>query len=82
MDHDQGDRARPRKSAPTKLDTMNRHGVGTRQLGGGQVVILRPPRALTKGEALMFAAYVATLAETLEPHDVTFADALRLVRKT
>lgn len=73
---DTGGKAR----APSTVDTFNRHGVGAK---GGAVVILRSPGVLGRTDALMFAAYIVAIAETLEPHDgPTFAEALEAVRGT
>lgn len=78
MENPKGGARAPR--TPTSLDTMNRHLVSAGKLGGDHVVIQRPPRRLTRSEALIFAAWVVVLAESM-PGDVTFADCLRAVRK-
>jgi hypothetical protein len=76
---EQGGKRAP--SSPTALDVMNRHIVTTRQLGGEHVIIGRPPSRLTKAEALVFAAWLVCMAESING-DVTFAQALRAVRNT
>jgi hypothetical protein len=60
-------------------DTLNRFAVGSK---GDEVVILIPPtRPLNREEALVLAAYLVTIAETL-PGLESFEDVLKQVRNT
>lgn len=58
------------------MDTFNKFMVGSQ--GSGGIVILRPPTMpLTKEEALIFAAWIVTLAAD---DDAEFQQALDAVR--
>jgi len=50
------------------IDTINRHGVGV--MGDG-IVILNPPRTLSKREALVFAAWIVALVGDDDLWDAT-----------
>jgi hypothetical protein len=43
-----------------EIDTFNKWGIGCR---GEQLVIMRPPQVFSKEEALLLAAWLATLAD-------------------
>jgi hypothetical protein len=45
-----------------EIDTFNKHMVGVQ---GGNIVVLMPPHGpMTKQEAMVFAAWLVTLADT------------------
>jgi hypothetical protein len=60
-----------------EINTLNRYAVGKR---GKQVVILMPPRELSCDEALVFAAYLVSMAEM--DTETKFADVLDAVQNT
>ena len=58
----------------TEMDTFNKYMVGVQ---GDNIVIMMPPRApMSKADALMFAAWIITLADD----DETFQKALEAAR--
>lgn len=59
------------------IDTMNRYGVGVR---GDRLVILWPPSELEFDSALVFAAWIVTLAERLD--GPSFDEVQKAVRST
>lgn len=64
----------------TPRDTTNYHLVSAR--GDDQVVIINPPKpmvSMTKGQALVFAAWIVALAEE---QDGEFAEVLKAVQST
>lgn len=81
MDESKGGKHAPART-PTHIDTANRHVVALGRLGGDHISIRRPPGRLNKQEALVFCAYIVTLAEMLDPQDVTFSQVLRAVQNT
>lgn len=59
------------------MDTMNKHLVGVQ---GDKIVIMMPPREpMSKPEALVFAAWIVTLADYSED-EKDFRSALEAVR--
>jgi len=60
-----------------QIDTMNRYGVGVR---GDRLVILWPPTELEFDNALVFAAWIVTLAERLD--GPSFDEVRKAVRNT
>jgi hypothetical protein len=60
----------------TEIDTFNKFMVGMR---GNTVVVMRPTNAMSRMEALVFAAYLVTLAD---PAGDQFAAVLDAVQST
>jgi hypothetical protein len=57
-----------------EIDTFNKHMVGVQ---GGNIVVLMPPHGpMTKQEAMVFAAWLVTLAD----HDEQFPKVLAAVQ--
>ena len=64
----------------TEINTMNKFMVGATT---SQVTIMIPPVAgLSKEAAFNLAAYLVTMAEMLEPHDLTFEAVLNAIQHT
>lgn len=64
-----------------KIDTTNRHLVG---MAGDDIVIFNPPppmARMSRADALMFAAWLAVLAEGADG-DPSFAEVLDAVKST
>lgn len=60
-----------------KLDTLNRQSVG---LQGTEVVILLPRNRMTADEAMMFAAYLITMAQMADSKLPSFVEYVRAVQ--
>ncbi len=64
-----------------EIDTGNKYLVGVR---GDVVVMLRPPRELTRSDAVLLAAYLVALADCIHDPlgdaDTQFANVLEAVR--
>ncbi len=59
------------------MDTLNKHYVGVQ--GDNIVIMLPPPGPISKADALVFAAWIVTLADDDE---TGFPKALEAVRNT
>lgn len=69
------------------IDPINKFCVSVTCGHDGRVLVLNPPRApLTRAEAMVFAAWLAVLAECLDADEgadeTTFAQAYEAVRST
>ena len=60
------------------METFNKFGVGTRD---GNIVILMPPRILSPGDAMLFAAWIVAMAGAAYPA-VEFGDYIDAVENT
>ena len=58
------------------VDTTNRYFVGAR---ADKIVVMNPPHEMTKSQALVFAAWIATLADD---DGISFDAALAAVQNT
>jgi hypothetical protein len=61
-----------RKGKHMNIDTFNHHGVG---VGANSVVILNPPRKLSRDEAIAFAAHVLVMAGCADVANMGTVDA-------